>query len=486
MSLLTSIFGSQVGPAKPGASALRTDLRKIVWEGALANIFVVLTSGAFVTGMALTLGANDFEIGLLVALPFLAQAAQPLSSLLPGVNEKRKRITLLGVTLARQTWLLAVPLLFVKGEWVLPLFLLVVTLSSVANMLVAPIWLGWISDIVPRDIRGRFFGVRSAGVAVTTLMFSILGSLVLDWFEARNQAPGGFTIILAVAALAGAVASLVLSRVSDRPAPPRAVSVAVRGDWLRPVRDPEFRRILRLFFTWNFAIGISAPFFAPHMLLNLKMSFFMIGLYSAGQSVIAVISSRPWGFLIDRFGSRSVLIFCATGIGLIPLFWLPLRPDYLWLLVVELIYSSFLWAGFNLAAFTLPIDTSPRDDRTYYLAWFATITGLAFFAASVLGGLLAESWSYFSWPVGKQIFLNYHIIFVISAGLRMASAGLLYVLTEPSDRKIPMMVQLMGYAVLKHLSLGRQIMPFAVEGTDNQTDDERGKAPGPGSPGSAR
>ena len=486
MNLLASLFGYQVGPAGHETSALRSDLHKIVWEGALANIFVVLTSGAFVTGMALMLGANDFEIGLLVALPFLAQAAQPLSSLLPRVNEKRKRISVLGVTLGRQTWLLAIPLLFVKGEWVLPIFLLIVTLSSVANMLVAPVWLGWISDIVPRDIRGRFFGARSASIAVTTLVFSILGSLVLDWFNTREQAPGGFAAILVVAAIAGAVASLVLSRTTDRPARPRAVSQVAPGDWLRPVRDPEFRRLLRLFVTWNFAIGISAPFFAPHMLVNLKMSFFMIGLYSAGQSIIAVASNRPWGVLIDRFGPRSVLIFCATGIGLIPLFWLPLRSDYLWLLAVEMVFSSFLWAGFNLAAFTLPIDTSPRDDRTYYLAWFATVTGLAFFAASFLGGILAESWSTFSWPVGKQIFLNYHIIFVISAGLRMASAALLYVLTEPSERKIPMMVQLMGYAVLKHISLGRQIMPFAVEGTDNQTNDEPGKAPGPGSPGSAR
>ena len=116
----------------------------------------------------------------------------------------------------------------------------------------------------------------------------------------------------------------------------------------------------------------------------------------------------------------------------------------------------------------------------------ATVTGLAFFAASFPDDLPAESWSNFSWPVGKQIFLNYHIIFVISAGLRMASAALLYVLTEPSERKIPMMVQLMGYAVLKHVSLGRQIMPFAVEGTDNQTNDKRGKAPGTGSPGPAQ
>jgi MFS family permease len=485
MSHLARILGFQAGRPEHGTSALRSDLRRIVWEGALANIFIVLTGGAFVTGMALMLGANHFEIGLLAALPFLAQAAQPLSSLFPHVKERRKPISLLGVTLGRQAWLLAIPLFFVKGDWVLPAFLFVITLSSVANMLVAPVWLGWISDIVPRDIRGRFFGARSAGVAITTLVFSILGSLVLDWFSARGHAPAGFTILVVLAALAGAVASLALSRVSDRPAP-RPVPQIVRGDWLRPARDPEFRRVLRLFFTWNFAIGISAPFFAPHMLVNLKMSFFMIGLYSAGQSVIALASNRPWGVLIDRFGSRSVLIFCATGIGFIPLFWLPLRPDFLWLMMVEMVFSSFLWAGFNLAAFTLPIDTSPRDDRTYYLAWFATVTGLAFFAASFLGGLLAETWSTFSWPVGKQIFLNYHIIFVISAGLRMASAALLYVLTEPSERKIPMMVQLMGYAVLKHVSLGRQIMPFAVEGTDNQTNDKRGKVPGPGSPGPAR
>jgi MFS family permease len=482
MNLPASLFGYQVNAPEPAASAVRRDLRMIVWEGALANAFVILTSGAFITGMALMLGANDFEIGLLAALPFLAQAAQPLSSLLPNVNERRKRISLWGVTLGRQTWLLAIPLLFLKGDWVLPAFLLVVTLSSLANMLVAPVWLGWISDIVPRDIRGRFFGVRSAGVAATTLVFSILGSLVLDWFMARDHSAGGFTIILVMAALAGAVASIVLSRVSDRPAP-AALSPAVRGDWLRPVRDPKFRRLLRLFVAWNFAIGISAPFFAPHMLVNLKMSFFLIGLYSAGQSLIAMASNRPWGALIDRFGSRSVLLFCATGIGLIPLFWLPLRSDYLWLLIIEMIYSSFLWAGFNLAAFTLPIDCSPRDDRTYYLAWFATVTGLAFFAASFLGGLLAESWSDFSWVVGKQNFLNYHIIFVISAGLRTASAALLYALTEPSERKIPMMVQLMGYAVLKHLSFGRQIIPFAVDGNDNQSDEERGQAPGTGRPG---
>jgi MFS family permease len=256
------------------------------------------------------------------------------------------------------------------------------------------------------------------------------------------------------------LATVVLKRVSD--VPPLAVpagSPAAHGGWARPVKDVEFRRILRVFGAWYFAIGISAPFFSPHMLLNLKMSFFLIGMYSAAAAIVAIASNRLWGALVDRFGSRSVLSFCAAGIGLIPLIWLFPRADFLWVLAIEAVYSGWLWAGFTLAAFTLPIDKSPRDDRTYYLAWFAAVTGLTFFAASILGGMVAESLAGFHWNVGKQTFVNYHIIFVISSLLRVASAGLMLVLTEPAERRIPMMIQVIGHEVLKMLPLWRQAAP---------------------------
>ena len=473
MSLLTSRVSAESDHAEPAPASRRRDMAKIVWEGALSNVFVVLTGGAFVTGLALMLGASDFEIGLLVALPFLAQAAQPLSILLPKVAERRKRLSVWGITFGRQIWWLAVPLLFLQSGWALAAFLVVVTVSSMATMLVAPVWLAWVSDIVPREIRGRFFGSRSAMVAASTLVFGILGSIVLDWTKAADHEPLGFAIIIAVSVVAAGLGSMVLSRVSDKPVLTSLRPVG-KGSWARPIRNREFRRILRVFCAWNFAIGISAPFFAPHMLVNLKMSFLLIGLYSAGASIVAVASNRTWGVLIDRFGSRAVLTFCATGIGLVPLVWLLPRADFLWILVLEVVYAGWLWTGFNLAAFTLPIDKSPHDDRTYYLAWFAAVTGLAFFAASLLGGVLAESLADFSWTVGQQTFLNYHIIFVISALLRIASAGLMLVLTEPSEQRLPMMVQLMGYAVLRWLPMGRQIVPFPPDIMENSKPDHKG------------
>jgi len=116
----------------------------------------------------------------------------------------------------------------------------------------------------------------------------------------------------------------------------------------------------------------------------------------------------------------------------------------------------------------------PLRDPAPCLTLYGPRTGLAFFAASVWGGLLAESQSSFLWTVGSQTFVNYHVVIVVSAGLRVASVGLPCPVTEPSERKVPMMVQLMGYALLKRLSPGRQIMPEAAEDKGNPKHHEMG------------
>jgi hypothetical protein len=64
--------------------------------GAFATVHLILTSGVFLIGYALMLGVNDFQLGLLTALPFLAQMVQPLSALLVGDLKKRKTFILTG------------------------------------------------------------------------------------------------------------------------------------------------------------------------------------------------------------------------------------------------------------------------------------------------------------------------------------------------------------------------------------------------------
>ncbi len=441
-----------------GEPSSRRWLTFITLEAAFANVFIVLTGGAFLTGMALMLGANDFEIGLLGAIPFMAHAFQLFSAYLVDRTGRRKAITIWSSVAGRQIWWLIIPLLILGWHWSLGAFLAVFVLSSVSMMIASPAWMAWMADIVPPRIRGRYFGQRNNAVAIATALTAIVGGIALDRFRGMDREALGFATLVGTACLFAAAAVALIARLPERKASSGTVGFSL-SHFLEPLEDRNFRRLLKVFAAWNFSIGIAAPFFAVHMLNVLRMSFTVIALYTTLTALVAISTNRIWGKLIDRFGSKPVIAVCAFGISVVPLIWWIPRPDFLWILAIEGIYSASLWAGFNLAAFNVPIANSPRKRRTVYLATFSVVTGFAFFAASLLGGALAEGWSDFHWPIGWQVVVNYHLLFAISAGLRILSALLFLTFHEPREKGIPVMIQFMGYAALKRISLGRQIFP---------------------------
>jgi MFS family permease len=446
------------GISRPRRPTARPWLPLVSVEGAFANVFIVLTGGAFLTGLALHLGANDFEIGLLGAIPFLAQLAQLLSAYLIDHGQNRKKLTVWSSVLARQIWWLIVPILLLKGEWRLEAFLTILVISSASIMVATPGWMSWMAELVPDRVRGRYFGMRSSVIAITTLAATIVGGFVLDGFHVIHREGLGFAVIFGAGCAFALAAVTILNRLPDIPA-----SAATGGfSWsnlMKPIKNRNFRHLLLVFGAWNLAVGIAAAFFAAHMLVNLKMSFGQIALYLSVAPIIGIVLNRPWGAVIDRFGSKPVIVLSTFGIALIPLIWLFPRPGFLWILALEAVYSGILWTGFNLAAFTVPIANSPRRARTTYLAVFSVVTGIAFFVASLAGGTLAETWRFVHWQVGKQTIVNYQLLFAISAVLRLAAASLVLTFHEPGEKKLPVMVQFMGYSMLKRLSVGRQIFP---------------------------
>ena len=51
----------------------RAGLRLFVWEGVTSGAMFALGSGGFMAAFALALGATNLQVGLLAALPFLAE-----------------------------------------------------------------------------------------------------------------------------------------------------------------------------------------------------------------------------------------------------------------------------------------------------------------------------------------------------------------------------------------------------------------------------
>lgn len=418
--------------SEPRRGRLRRTLSLSCAEGMAGELVASTAGGAVLTGWALYLGCNPVILALLGALPFLAQVVQfPSAWLTSSVGSRRVAISGLGLGRLVLAPLVALPFLPVGNGAKQALLLLVATISNLLLVMGTNAWMAWMGDLVPEKLRGRYFGKRLSLVTVAGAAGALSAGLWLDVSKRSGTEPTALAALAGIACLAGATTVILLLRHQVPEARDEGKKGFDFGAAAEALRDPRSRPFLRYQLAWNAAIGVAASFFAVHMLQNLKMGFALMAAHGVAVAAVRVLVSPLWGKLIDRFGARPVLILCSWGIGVVPLVWLfPTANSLFWPLATDVVLAGSLWAGHALASFELPLAVAPREKRPYYLAGFATAGGIAFAAASAVGGFLAQG-------LPKHVILfghsmhAFHVLFVISSLGRFLSAPLSLRIEEP-------------------------------------------------------
>jgi MFS family permease len=402
-------------------SRLRRSLGACTAEGLVAEVVSAFAGGAILTGWAIHLHASALITGIVVALPQMAQLFQlPAAWSTALIGRRRAAVTL--VAASRQMMLpLAVLPLFAPSELTAQAVLLVVAaLSAVLGVLGNNAWVSWMGELVPRRIRGRYFGRRTALCTIAGATASAAAGVALDWAAPRGATGVMLAALQLCAAAGGVVTTILMLRQHDpgRGAEATPLSLAAA---LRPLRDPSARGLLVYVLAWNLATGVAGSFFALYMLQDLRMGFTLVALHGIGLAAARVLAAPLWGRLIDRLGARPVLIACAFGISVIPLVWLFATPAFLWPLLVDAVLAGVLWGGHNLAMFVVPMTATPQRGRPFYVAAIAMTGGIAFTIATASGGLLAETLPRDLVVLGHPVH-NLQLLFVASAVLRFVAA----------------------------------------------------------------
>ena len=460
---------------------IRNGLKISVWEGAFATVHLTLTSGVFLVGYALFLGVNDFQLGLLAALPFLAQMVQPFAALLVGNLKKRKTFTLIGSIFFRGIWIFLVflPFLFLSKNHKISLFLFIIAWSAVVNNFTTVSWLSWMSDLVPEKIRGRYFGIRYAILQLVTMVVYFGGAKLVDYCKSlkldeihfrlfdfscfTNLSIVGFMLIFAIGVIAALFAGLLLS-LQPEPFFHHFSNKAGFKDLLIPFKDKDYRKLIQFFVWWSLIVGISAPFWGAHMLKNLHLDYYLISLFSIVSGAVSLISHPFWGKMIDRYGCKPVLKFNLIFIMFIPYLWFFVTPQNYFLLWVDALMGGIFWAGFSLAIFTIVIQISPQEGRPYFLASTYFVNGLFTFLASFVGGVIAHQLSGFRWQIYGQTLVNFHILFFLSALGRLWGLFVLGKIVEPKSKPVTQMVSELGYHFGKKIPGGAKVWEKIEEG----------------------
>lgn len=378
---------------------LREGGRRLMLDAAFATIVGTLNSGVVLVAYALMLGASSTVIGVLAAIPFLTQLLQaPAVALLERVRARR-RVAIACLFVARLMLPLMAALGYVEDRRLaLALLVIAETVHCAFNALAGCAWNSWIRDLIPEHRLGVFFARRTIWATALGIAGTAAAAGALQFADPGGDG-GGSPAVFAGLYAAGFVASLVSTwQLARVPEPAMPAPVPGRRLWAmlaEPLRDPGFRRLIRFFASWQFAVNLAAPFFSVFMMRQLGLSAGFVLLMSIVTQGANLLVLRGWGALSDRFTNKTVLSFAAPAfIGCIAAMALAgqVGPPgwtvaYLTVLHVLMGMTS---AGVALASSAIGLKLAPRGRATAYIATNALVTALAAGTAPLLGGLFAS------------------------------------------------------------------------------------------------
>ena len=240
-----------------------------------------------------------------------------------------------------------------------------------------------------------------------------------------------------------------------------------------PLRNSAFRQLAIYMTVLNFGSSVGGIYLWQNCAVNLGFSNLAQNVtFMFGGGLCAMLTLKPLGNMVDRFGRKPVMVVCAfaTVLGILPWAFITKgtwdlgvtaglnglaaaagglvgHSDYVLIsqgfpmgaFLAGLATASFAgiaWAGVGLAQTSWIYGFSDLG-RSKYVAAFSVVTSVGVMVAGVAGGILTQSLQFLQRDplhLGSLLWNNWHVVFVIGAAARLVAAIMMMRLPDESPR----------------------------------------------------
>ena len=377
---------------------LERSLQGLIRSGLATRAMSTFTGGAFLVAFALHLGASNFVIGLLAAIPALAQLLQIPSVYLVEKIRNRRAIAVIASAVDRAFWVFIalIPFLFSHGAG-LVLLLVAILLHSSLSAVVNCSWNSWMRDLVPQERLGSFFSSRMRAMTGLGIILSLTAGFYIDYW--KKLFPGNelyaYSILFMTGFIIGMVGVYFMSIIPEPPMAPVERQANFFEVLLQPFKDANFKQLIIFLGSWNFAVNLAAPFFTVYMLKKLQLHMSYVIVFTVLSQIMNFMSLSLWGRFSDRYSNKSVLGVCGPlFIGSILAFSFTTMPEKYVLTIPLLVLIHILMgvstAGVTLASGNIGLKLAPKGQATTYLAANSIVNSFAAGIAPLIGGKFAD------------------------------------------------------------------------------------------------
>lgn len=462
----TALYPTLQPSLKIPKDAIRTSLRASTGDAVLSAVFSLTTGGILLSNFLVELDASPVVFGMLSSIPMLANLIQPLGAYLSESSTSRFQYSLVTHGISRPLWLILVIGILatswggVNSQQLVILTLLIVLVTHLLGGLGSAAWLSWVATIIPRRLRGRYFGLRNSAASFTNLVcLPLAGLAVSHWYGGTLQ---GYGVVLLVGIVFGIVgigcqyfqvdvnprclgqqatqntyiAKLSQSEIQLDVAKNKSYEIhesiclpqlpTSQKQLISSIgQNTNFLIFLLYFGLWMLAINLSAPFFNFYMLETLDIDVSWVTIYSSLQAGANLLMLILWGKLADKIGNRPILIFVGILVAVTPLLWLGIGVTsldlWLWLPLLHIL-SGGTGAAIDLSSNNIQLGIAPIKNQSIYFAIAAAVAGASGALGTTIGSFIVQ-FAEFGGLLG---------LFILSSLFRLAALIPLMFVQEPT------------------------------------------------------
>ncbi|MDP3057991.1 MAG: MFS transporter [bacterium] len=364
----------------------RSNVWNNIWDGFWWCVMLGFTQ-SFIGVFAISLGASDYMLGLLVSLPALvALIAQIPAAIITEKHHSRLKVVIPYGLLYRGSFLLFAIIPFlpfspVNRAWI---FIILLSVVNFPQTISAVAWSAMMGDIFPENLRGRIFSDRNMLLGIATLCCTLIAGPILDIVPS----PYNFPVIFILSFCALMLSTKYLTKIIEKPKAIASTEMVKRGGHWGGIRkalhDRNFIFFTLSLFIIHIGFNVPAALWTIFHVKVLLLSKTFIGIIAVTSQIISVLSFRWWGRFADKYGNRTALwvsilifmpqpffhIFVVSGMGLVPLAMM----------------NGLASAGFSMVLFNTLLEISPDGSiRPSYIAVFNASMGITGFLAPMIG-----------------------------------------------------------------------------------------------------
>lgn len=452
------------------ASPLNRNLRLITVAGCLAMVYSTAISSPLTTEFFRHLGATDLHFGLLGGVPLIMLIMQFLGAYLSNRVRRRKPWFIVCAVVSRLLYLpLAILPLLLRDrlpEGIVPVMILIIALSGALGNLTVPLWLSWMSDLIPRRILNRYWGERQRQMTLVWA-FAFVATAALTYAAGTLPVTVTFAVLIGIGCIAGVLDILLFIKVRE----PENLTVHHLGlveELLEPLRHRDYRSLVRYSCSFAVATMMASAFMQVYVLKVLEVAVWKTILIWCMAGLGNAMVARAWGGIADRHGHRPVLLICTLFKPFICLAFLVVTPrTAVPVLGTVFFLDSMFNSGNAIATNGFMLKTAPRENRSTFIAAVTSLAGIAGGLSAIGAGFMLRHTEGLTLTMLGRTWTNYHLLFLVSFVLRVLCVPLAATVREPdSAPAAKVLTYMMGIWPLRILTF-----PVGLYRRIEQTDD---------------